>query len=218
MQQFYLQKRPTQWALAIAGFRDKPFHLARNEVNPSHALQEMIFPFIETLIGGPGTKKNRDWRKECIMEMDQFDPNNTKELETVLPEPLVSLPKSEGTRRPTVYRGRSNVTYVLRLMVRFRRVLLQDAAVLLYLGEKQGFRSPLLETPGSVFGSAEFLSFQKDVIAAVTVQKVEVPRDIPDNMLRALEATSQNQANDMLVLTKLLSGISDNIAQQSSQS
>lgn len=156
MQQFYLQKRPTQWALAIAGFRNKPFHLARNEVNPSHALQGTIFPFIETLIGSPGSKKNTAWRKECIMEMDQFDPNNTKELETVLPESLVSLPESEGSRRPTVYRGRSNVTYVLRLMVRFRRVLLQDAAVLSYLGDKQGFRSPLLETPGSVFSSVSF--------------------------------------------------------------
>lgn len=218
IQQFYLQKRPTQWALAIAGFRDKPFHLARNEVNPTHALQEMIFPFIETLIGGAGTKKNIDWRKECIMEMDQFDPNNTKELETVLPEPLVSLPKSESTRHPTVYRGRSNVTYVLRLMLRFRRVLLQDAAVLLYLGEKQGFRSPLLETSGSVFSSVEFLSFQKDVIAAVMVQRVEIPRDIPDNMLRALEAASQNQASDMQVLAKLLSAIDDNVDQQSSQS
>ncbi|KAK3840222.1 MAG: hypothetical protein JOS17DRAFT_823826 [Linnemannia elongata] len=120
MQQFYLQKRPTQWALAIAGFRNKPFHLARNEVNPSHALQGTIFPFIETLIGSPGSKKNTAWRKECIMEMDQFDPNNTKELETVLPESLVSLPESEGSRRPTVYRGRSNVTYVLRLMQCFQ--------------------------------------------------------------------------------------------------
>lgn len=78
------------------------------------------------------------------MEVDQFNPNNTKELETVLPEPLVSFPKSGGTRHPTVYRGRPNVKYALRLMVRFRRVLLQDAAVLLFLGERQGFRSPLL--------------------------------------------------------------------------
>ncbi|KAF9898403.1 hypothetical protein EC991_011376, partial [Linnemannia zychae] len=150
--------------------------------------------------------------------MDQFDPNNTKELETVLPEPLVAPSKMDGARRPTVYRERSNVTFVLRLMIRFRRVLLQDAAVLLYLGEKQGFRSPLLETPGSVFSSAEFLSFQKDVIAAVTVQRIEVPRDIPDNMLRALEASRHNQASDMQVLMKLLSAANNSIAQQSSQS
>ncbi|KAK3845078.1 MAG: hypothetical protein J3R72DRAFT_418884 [Linnemannia gamsii] len=150
--------------------------------------------------------------------MKEFYPNRAEDLDKVVADPLKPLSKIEGTPRATVYRGHSNVTYVLRLMVRFRRVLLQDAAVLLYLGEKQRFRSLLLETSGSVFSSVEFLSFQKDVIAAVTVQRVEVPRDIPDNMLRALEAASQNQASDMQVLAKLLSAVNDNVAQQSSQS
>ncbi|KAF9547708.1 hypothetical protein EC957_007873 [Mortierella hygrophila] len=59
---------------------------------------------------------------------------------------------------------------------------------------------------------------KEDVIAALTVQRIDVSRNIPDNMLRALEASSQNQANDMQVLTKLLSAANDNIAQQSSQS
>lgn len=36
-------------------------------------------------------------------------------------------------------------------------------------------------------------------------------------MLRALEASRQNQANDMLELRKHLSGINDKIARQSSQ-
>ncbi|KAG9069411.1 hypothetical protein KI688_010313 [Linnemannia hyalina] len=133
------------------------------------------------------------------MEMDQFNPNNTKELETVFPEPLISLPKSEAARRPTVYRGHSNVTYVLRLMYAFA---------------ESCFRMPRC----SVFSSSEFLSLQKDGIAAVMVQRVEVPRNIPDNMLRALEASSQSQANAMQVLTKRLSAAHDNIAQQSSQS
>ncbi|KAG0356560.1 hypothetical protein BGX24_006402, partial [Mortierella sp. AD032] len=120
MRQYYLQKRPTHWALAIAGFRDKPPHLVRNEVNPTHALQEIIFPFIETLIGDPGTIKNTEWWKDCDREMNQFDPNNTKKLETILPEPLILLTESDNTHRPTVYQVRSNVTFVLRLMLRFQ--------------------------------------------------------------------------------------------------
>ncbi|KAF9106205.1 hypothetical protein BGX30_008883, partial [Mortierella sp. GBA39] len=133
------------------------------------------------------------WRKECDMEMDQFDPNDFKELVTVLPEPLAPLAEMKDSRRPTIYRARSNITYVLRLMVRLRRVLLQDAAMYLYLGELQGFRSPLLEISDNVFKDALFVSFQRDVVTAVLVERVEVPRDIPDNMLRALEASSQNQ-------------------------
>ncbi|KAG0061628.1 hypothetical protein BGZ89_011298, partial [Linnemannia elongata] len=129
MQQYYLQKRPTQWALAIAGFRNKPFHLPRNEVDPPLDLQRQIFPFIESLIGNDGAKKNTEWKRDCDREMEQFDPNNTAELETVLPEPLTPLFKADGSRPPTVYRVRSNITFVLRLMLRLRRVLLQDAAV-----------------------------------------------------------------------------------------
>ena len=118
---------------------------------------------------------NRKWQESCDKEMKELDPNRSEKLEKVVAVPLRPLSSLEGTRHPTVYRARSNVTYVLRLMLRLRRVLLQDAAVYLYLGEKQGFRSPLLKTPGSVFSTAEFLSFQKDVIAAVTVERAEVP-------------------------------------------
>ncbi|KAF9117347.1 hypothetical protein BGW39_002267 [Mortierella sp. 14UC] len=172
MQQYYLQKRSAQWALAVAGFRNKPFHLTWNEVDPSLELQRMLFPFIENLIGGRGSDKNANWRKDCDREMNQFDPNNTKKLEAVRPQPLVPLPKSkpDSTRRPTVYRVRSNVSFVLHLMLRFRRVLLQDAAVYLFLGETQGFNSPLLETPGSVFQTEQFKLFKKDVVAALLME------------------------------------------------
>jgi hypothetical protein len=80
MQQFYLQKRPIQWSLAIAGYRNKPFHLTRNEVDPSLELQRKLFPFIETLIGRHGTIKNANWRKDCDREMNQFDPTTQMTL------------------------------------------------------------------------------------------------------------------------------------------
>ncbi|KAF9177041.1 hypothetical protein BGZ50_009285, partial [Haplosporangium sp. Z 11] len=158
MQQCYLQKRPTQRALAIAGLRNKPFHLILNEVDPSPELQRMLLPFIETLIRGYGTVKNANWRKDCDREMNQFDPSNMKKLEAVRPEPSVSLPKSksDSSRRPTV-----------------------------------------------VFETTQFLAFKKDVVAALLMERVELPKDIPDNMLRALKISSSNQSDDMQELRKL---------------
>ncbi|KAG0379406.1 hypothetical protein BGX24_000571 [Mortierella sp. AD032] len=186
----------------MAGFRNKSFLFTRNEVDPSLELHRMLFPFIESLIGDPGTVKNTDCRRDCDKEMNQFDPNNTKEVETILPEPLIPLPESDNTRRPTVYRVRSNITFVLRLMLRFRRVLLQDAAVLLFLG---------------IFKSKKFLSIKMDVVAALLMERIELPKDIPDNMLRALEVSSSNHSGGMQELRKVPIAFNDNLTQQSNQ-
>ncbi|KAF9972913.1 hypothetical protein BGZ73_003885 [Actinomortierella ambigua] len=39
MQSDYLSNVPINWAMAMAGFKDRPFHLTRNEVKPSEDLQ-----------------------------------------------------------------------------------------------------------------------------------------------------------------------------------
>jgi hypothetical protein len=51
-------------------------------------------------------------------------------------------------------------------------ILLQDAAVYLFLGSTQGLKSPLLGTLGSVFIMTQFLSFQKDIVAAILMERV----------------------------------------------
>ncbi|KAH7054067.1 hypothetical protein BKA57DRAFT_526109 [Linnemannia elongata] len=71
---------------------------------------------------------------------------------------------------------------------------------------------------GTVFMSKVFLSFQEEVVAAVLMKKVVLPKNIPDNMLRALEVSSSNQSNDMHVLRKSLTAVNDTLAHQSNQS
>ncbi|KAK5805488.1 hypothetical protein F5H01DRAFT_325445 [Linnemannia elongata] len=71
---------------------------------------------------------------------------------------------------------------------------------------------------GTVFMSKVFLSFQEEVVAAVLMKKVVLPKNIPDNMLRALEVSSSNQSNDMHVLRKSLTAVNDKLAHQSNQS
>ncbi|KAG0352353.1 hypothetical protein BGX24_007610, partial [Mortierella sp. AD032] len=162
MQQFYLQKVPTKFALQIAGFRTKPFHLRRNEVAPSLDLQRLIFPFIESLIGKPDSQENENWRKECDDEMNEVDPHNHEGLEGVLPPVYVKPSKSNPAKAP-IYRKHSNIKFVLRFLLRLRRVILQDAAAYLYLKSIYHYESPLLERLPNVFGSKAFEDFQKDI-------------------------------------------------------
>ncbi|KAF8939964.1 hypothetical protein BGZ47_007923, partial [Haplosporangium gracile] len=137
------------------------------------------------------------------------------ELEIIKPVPVASLPKLEGNRRPTDFRAQSNATFVLRLMLRLRRVLLQDAAVYLFVGEKQGFRSPLLETPKSVFQDPLFVSFKRDVVQALelSLTKVPLPLNLPDNMMLALQVSNSNQSNNMQALKNMCAKTDDKIEQ-----
>ncbi|OAQ25548.1 hypothetical protein K457DRAFT_23011 [Linnemannia elongata AG-77] len=66
--------------------------------------------------------------------------------------------------------------------------------------------------------SKVFLSFQEDVVAAVLMKKVVLPKNIPENMLRALEVSSSNQSNNMHVLRKSLTAVNDKLAHQTNQS
>ena len=130
MQQVNLNKQPINFALAMAGFSVKPFHLRCKEVDPLFALQRRMFPLIESAIGEPGSQGNDNWRKEYDLEMQQFDPNNFEGLDDIEPyacEPMSSeLGGSES--KSAVLAERSNKKHVLRLMLRLRRVLPQDAA------------------------------------------------------------------------------------------
>ncbi|KAK5799762.1 hypothetical protein F5H01DRAFT_372498 [Linnemannia elongata] len=90
--------------------------------------------------------------------------------------------------------------------------------MLLFLGEKQGLQSPLLMVHGSVFRSKEFLSFKMDVVAVLLMERVELPKDIPDNMLRALEVSSSDHSGDMQELRKVMIAVNDKLTQQTNQS
>ncbi|KAG0351102.1 hypothetical protein BGX24_007931, partial [Mortierella sp. AD032] len=56
-----------------------------------------------------------------------------------------------------------------------------------------------------------------DVVAALLMERVELPKDIPDNMLRALEVSNSNHSGDMQELRKVLIAVNDKLTQQSNQ-
>ncbi|KAF8923424.1 hypothetical protein BGZ47_004771, partial [Haplosporangium gracile] len=171
-----------------------PFHLRRNEVAPSLELQRLIFPFIEEAIGTPNSPENNQWRIECDQEMNEFDPNNNDNLDDIEPYAFQPNPNRLKINKATALAQRSNKKHVLRLMLRLRRVLLQDAAEYLYRYPDMAL-SPLLEKCPEVFKSPMFDAFKEDVVMSLKRRETDVPADLPPNLMVALQAWNLAQAN-----------------------
>ncbi|KAF9408976.1 hypothetical protein BGZ76_005769 [Entomortierella beljakovae] len=72
MTQYYLSNLPVPFARSIASFKDRPFHLRRNEVILSKSLQRMIFPFIDDEYG-ESEEEHELWLHVCTEEMNDVN-------------------------------------------------------------------------------------------------------------------------------------------------
>ena len=98
----------------MAGFKDKPFHLPRDELAPPIDLQK-IFPWIEEAVGKPDSRERRIWEKQCLEDMtDMRRVTHIKDAPEVVQED---------------YENESSIGKVkfLQLLVYLRRVIFQDA-------------------------------------------------------------------------------------------
>lgn len=172
----YIGKLPLPFARGMAGFKDKPFHLERNVLKPSLALQRNVFPWIEGIYG-----ENENWRIVCDREMNEYDENydDGQEAEDV-PEFNMIEEDGQGSQvQNQQQQQQSNVQIkvcdinkrgFLKLLVRLRRVILQDAATMLFLNRP----NELLKT--EVFASSEFQAFKGDVFSVLS------EADIPNRL------------------------------------
>jgi hypothetical protein len=144
----------------MAGFQDKPYYLSRNSVNPPVELQQMVFPWIEGVYG----KDNDEWRKECEAEMAEVDANIVLLISagpsSNLTQALRESGKSSKLAMIMAYQDRDIAKAgFLRLLVRCRWIILQDAAFRLHYKQKslilnhEIFQSPLLMTFQQEFGN-----------------------------------------------------------------
>lgn len=181
----YLGKLASQFARGMARFWDKPFNLSRNSASPSLGLQRTIFPWIESYFG----VDNSEWKKTCDNEMKEIDENEDEGVSDEDEEcadgtefveedgQMVQPKKKPATKKPTVVQRSTDTAKrgFIRLLVRCRRVILQDAAVYLHLKKENCFvntkkTSNLNENP---FISTEFNSFQEDVIKAINTPSID---------------------------------------------
>lgn len=167
MESFYLSALPTNFAVGMAGFLNRPFALIRNAVDPPLELQRLIFPWIETAYG----ENNTHWLLECEKEMNEIDPN-------FVPSMAEEAKQSQRPNEPPFKRRTDeNMAYseadiaksgFLRLLLRCRRIVLQDAAFRLY------YNQPTRLLLDKIFQSPLFVAFcdaMKGVVDASLVQK-----------------------------------------------
>ncbi|KAG2206098.1 hypothetical protein INT47_003747, partial [Mucor saturninus] len=171
----YLGKLPSPFARGMAGFWEKPFSLARNTVSPSLELQRTIFPWIESYFG----VGNVEWEAACDKEMKEIDENEDEDDNVINLEirsqadpvefveedgrMLLKEKKSNGKQKKTQNSIDTAKRGFLRLLIRCRRIILQDAAIYLYMNKENKYVS----NDKPLFSNYQFKMFQQDVIAAI---------------------------------------------------
>ncbi|ORY99697.1 hypothetical protein BCR41DRAFT_215009 [Lobosporangium transversale] len=167
MQAFYAPMIPITGAFYMAHFNkiDEPYFIERDLVTPPLALQRLIFPWIEDNFKTDMPQKTQSWIKECDQEMEGLDPN------VCTAEDLHSIPPRESAA--TVGTSRIYDTVLvnriafLKLLVRMRRVILQDAVLYMRTDEAGRSLTNNLLASLDVFKNPMFIKFQADLIRAM---------------------------------------------------
>lgn len=211
---YYMTKLPERFAVGMGGYFETPFHLARNRVTPDHDLQAQIFPWIEGAFDLADGSSDMVWRKECKDMMNEIDENEVKEMvvladKTPTPTPSSTKSKSKfkgkGRKLDNTNSGEESAVAVtsdsdvvamrafLKLLLRCRRIILQDAAIRLIYNHKNNTLSH------SIFCSPEFMAFQKDVQDALTadvVTPLEKYQAMVPDLVRQLGALDRQVVNN----------------------
>jgi hypothetical protein len=205
MHQYYLSNLPVPFARGISGFKDKPFHLRRNEVVPSESLQEMIFPFIESAYDGLSESEQEEWLQVCKDEMNDIDVDyqegdeDDDRLKAINMKMKISKGKIAAQPEPKTKAERKKARAdfakrrFLKLLLRLRRVVLQDAAALIH----KGWIGPVFNNP--VFKSEEFMEFKEEVVEALNRKETSIPDNIPPSVKKTLQGIIRQ--NDAMVVT-----------------
>ena len=145
----------------------------------------MIFPWIEDYFG----PENDAWKKTCEKEMSEVDENEDdgisdeddkdfdNSVEFVEENGRIGQQKDKRVRNTQLKLQRSTDAAkrgFLRLLVRCRRIILQDAAVYLHFKKENTFvNSKMRNGSGhNLFITADFKNFQGEVIEAINTPSV----------------------------------------------
>lgn len=166
----YLGKVPSEFARGMAGFWTKPFALERNRVDPSIELQQLNFPWIENFFGA----ENMEWKVECLNEMTQIYENEFREeaRETEFVEEVGQSGRSQIVAEQSAQAVNLHQSVdaskrsFLKMLIRCRRIILQDAAVYL-LAKKENYIVNTHPSAFNLFRSHQFKAFQEQVKVAL---------------------------------------------------
>ncbi|KAI7870889.1 uncharacterized protein EV154DRAFT_570817 [Mucor mucedo] len=167
---FDLIKRVGRWKDRLG--RLKTHYLARNTVSPSLELQRTIFPRIESYFGVGSV----EWEAACDNKMKEIDEKEDEDDNVINMEIRSQADPVEFNSIETAKRG------FLRLLIRCRRIILQDAAIYLYMNKENKHVS----NDKRLFSNYQFKMFEQDVIAAInspSIDRLEEHEGLAPNIL-----------------------------------
>ncbi|KAG0304649.1 hypothetical protein BGZ99_002328, partial [Dissophora globulifera] len=151
--------------------RDEPYLIERDLVTPPLESQRLIFPWIEDAFMNDEEMrwKTESWIEECRKEMLGVDSEAITESDIHF-TPVEQTMSHKGLTAKLVDSALVGRIGFLKLLVRSRRVILQDAV--LYLkpdANGQTLSNDPLESFPGIFKSTMFLTFQDELLRAMEV-------------------------------------------------
>ncbi|GJJ75411.1 hypothetical protein EMPS_07769 [Entomortierella parvispora] len=235
MENFYAPKNPVIGAFYMAHFNhmDKPYLIERDLVTPPLDLQRQIFPWIEKVFDDPRIKRLApSWIKTCDEEMEGGDTNAASETDVwwKMNEEDVEGDQCGHDHVSSAYEHGSIVDLIafLKLMVRMRRVILQDSVMFMEERGPDGvtMMNKLLASDQmqQIFIRDDFLQFKENLLDDIKRHKEERARInineelnntvIADAVNGMSNETSESHARQERLLKEILVSIQQSQYQQ----
>lgn len=178
MEAYYVPKNPIIGAFYMAHFNkdNEPYFIERDSVVPPLSLQRLIFPWIESTFDNDMPEKTESWITECDQAMLGDDPNEPKTSD-VYWDPILEgdVNKIQSTKLAST--AMVDRVGFLKLLVRSRRVILQDAVLYLRQDALGRNLSNTLFTSRQevrdIFESVAFRSFQDGLLRKMQLFRTE---------------------------------------------
>ncbi|GJJ71587.1 hypothetical protein EMPS_03937 [Entomortierella parvispora] len=160
MMSFYAPKNPIKGAYYMAHFNgtDEPYILARDLAVPPAELQRLVFPWLEDAFNGCSDDVVKDWHKTCELEMTDYDPEEIGESD-LFHEAKDEIPGAQSGLEQSAHTDKKAF---LKLLVRMRRVILQDAVQFMVpYSNGMDLSNHLIKGLPEIFASQLFLDYSK---------------------------------------------------------
>ncbi|KAF9921924.1 hypothetical protein BGZ67_000179 [Mortierella alpina] len=178
MEAYYVPKNPIIGAFYMAHFNkdNEPHFIERDSIVPPLSLQRLIFPWIESTFDNDMPDKTESWIQECDQAMLGDDPSEPKTSD-VYWDPIMESDVNKDQSTKLASTAMVDRIGFLKLLVRTRRVILQDAVLYLRQDALGRTLSNTLFTSKQevrdIFESATFRSFQDDLLRKMQLYRTE---------------------------------------------
>ncbi|KAK3805719.1 MAG: hypothetical protein JOS17DRAFT_612678 [Linnemannia elongata] len=180
MESFYAPKNPIIGAFYMAHFNkpSEPYLIERDLVTPPLELQRLIFPWVERTFDLDDPGKTPSWIVECDQEMQGVDETVITDDDIHWESRFQHSTAQDTANGPdwTVNRLTSSAQVdriaFLKLLVRMRRVILQDAVLYLTPDSKgRTLSNSLFTSLPHIFDSTVFTAFKSELLQAIALHR-----------------------------------------------